>query len=100
MALPDVAPLDKEWEGENALSGNEKRRRTNAVGSIGSSLGSLNGLGALDNVSGRAGTRSRCESNVSSDAEWGGGPVGKRPERLARLGEHLRESMSRGRAKA
>lgn len=100
MALPDVAPLGKEWEGENALSGNEKRRRTNAVGSIGSSLGSLNGLGALDNVSGRAGTRSRCESNVSSDAEWGGGPVGKRPERLARLGEHLRESMSRGRAKA
>lgn len=41
MALPDVAPLGKEWEGENALSGNEKRRRTSAVGSIGGSIGSL-----------------------------------------------------------
>lgn len=100
MTLPDVAPLGKEWEGENALSGNEKRRRTSAVGSIGGSIGSLSGLGVLDNVSGRIGTRSRNGSNVSSDGEWGGGPVGKRPERLARLGEQLRESMSRGRAKA
>ncbi|KIR72906.1 hypothetical protein I310_03510 [Cryptococcus deuterogattii CA1014] len=100
MALPNVAPLGKEWEGENALSGNEKRRRTSAVGSIGSSIGSLSGLDTLDNVSGRVGTRSRNGSNVSSDGEWGGGSVGKRPERLARLGEQLRESMSQGRAKA
>ncbi|KAE8541254.1 hypothetical protein D1P53_002611 [Cryptococcus gattii VGV] len=100
MALPDVAPLGKEWEGENALSGNEKRRRTSAVGSIGGSISSLSGLDALDNVSARVGTRSRNGSNVSNDGEWGGSPVGKRPERLARLGEQMRESMSRGRAKA
>lgn len=95
MALPDVAPLGREWEGENALSGNEKRRMS-AVGSIGS-IGSLSGLGALGNTSGVE-TRSRSGSDASSDAGWNTGPVGKRPERLARLGERLRESMSQGRA--
>ncbi|WVO20640.1 uncharacterized protein IAS62_001939 [Cryptococcus decagattii] len=39
-------------------------------------------------------------SDVSSDGEWGGGPVGKKPQTLARLSEQLRESMSHGRAKA
>lgn len=82
------------------MSGNEKRRRTSGVGSIGGSIGSLSGLGALDNVSGRIGTRSRNGSDVSSDGEWGGGPVGKKPQTLARLSEQLRESMSHGRAKA
>ncbi len=31
MALPDIAPLGEEWEGESALSGNEIRRRRSGV---------------------------------------------------------------------
>lgn len=97
MALPDVAPLGREWEGENALSGNEKRRMSAVAGGSIGSLSSLSGLGALGNTCG-VGTISRSGSNASSDGEWNRSPVGKRPERLARLGERLRESMSQGRA--
>ncbi|ORX35087.1 hypothetical protein BD324DRAFT_652803 [Kockovaella imperatae] len=32
MALPDIAPLGKDWEGENSLSGNDKRRRASEMG--------------------------------------------------------------------
>ena len=31
MALPDVAPLGKEWEGDQAISGNERRRRASEM---------------------------------------------------------------------
>ncbi|WWD06324.1 hypothetical protein V865_004414 [Kwoniella europaea PYCC6329] len=31
MALPDVAPLGKDWHGDNSLSGNEKRRRASLL---------------------------------------------------------------------
>ena len=32
MALPDVAPMGAKWQGENGLSGNEKRRRASELG--------------------------------------------------------------------
>lgn len=31
MAVPDVAPLGEQWEGESALSGNERRRRASEM---------------------------------------------------------------------
>ncbi|WWC97554.1 hypothetical protein V866_004438 [Kwoniella sp. B9012] len=31
MALPDIAPLGKDWHGDNSLSGNEKRRRASLL---------------------------------------------------------------------
>lgn len=34
MALPDIAPMGSGWEGENSLSGNEKRRRASQLGSL------------------------------------------------------------------
>lgn len=89
--------MGREWEGENALSGNEKRRMSAVAGGSIGSFSSLSGLGALGNTCG-VGTRSRSGSNASSDEEWNRSLVGKRPERLARLGERLRESMSQGRA--
>ncbi|KAK4683519.1 hypothetical protein P7C73_g6730, partial [Tremellales sp. Uapishka_1] len=67
MALPDVPVLGKDWEGELAISGNEKRRRASAM-----SLGLTPGQA------------------VGPSASVGA----QRPERLVKLGQRLRESIS------
>lgn len=79
MALPDVAPLGKAWEGENSLSGNERRRRASELGAgVGMGVGSALGI-----------------KSIPRDVPLVSASMGeKRPERLVKLGERLRESVS------
>lgn len=71
MALPEVAPLGSDWEGENSLSGNEKRRRASEM------------LPPL-HVGAKVGTM-RMGQSVKED---------ERPERLKLLGQGLRQSIA------
>ncbi|WVN88534.1 uncharacterized protein L203_103745 [Cryptococcus depauperatus CBS 7841] len=115
MALPDVAPLGKDWVGEKALSGND-RRRMSAVTTTGIGMSSKGadapGLSqvSFSSVSlpanrvglyGRSGSllRSRASVDNSSEGELLSSSP-KRPERLAKLGERLRESVSHRKVKA
>jgi hypothetical protein len=72
MALPDIAPLGHAWQGENSLSGNDKRRRASQMGLPPLPLSI--GEGRMDRI--------------------GTSMVEKRPERLVKLGEKLRMSVA------
>ncbi|ORY26485.1 hypothetical protein BCR39DRAFT_255818 [Naematelia encephala] len=89
MALPDVAPLGQAWEGENSLSGNEKRRRASEIGQVWqSSIASGGGVSINADIKGN-------RARDFATRLGGGDSLGeKRPERLVRLGERLRESVS------
>lgn len=69
MALPAIPPLGRAWEGEEALSGNERRRR----GSVASTISSSGSFSA-----------------ISSDGDAGG-----RPARLVKMGQRWRESVGK-----
>lgn len=76
MALPHVAPMGRNWDGENSLSGNDRRRR----------------------ASEQSPSISRAMSNVSlRSASSGTGSLSgsRRPEKFVRLGERLKETASR-----
>lgn len=82
MALPHVAPMGGHWEGENGLSGNDKRRRAGEQGSV---PGSRSINRAMSNV-----------SLASAGSERAGSlPSSGRPDQLVRLGRKLRENASR-----
>jgi hypothetical protein len=74
MALPDIAPLGRGWEGEYSMSGNDKRRRASEMGLPPLPLD----LGTVQ----------------SRNKGFGGSLVEKRPERLVKLGERLRMSTA------
>ncbi|WVQ82900.1 hypothetical protein IAT38_005036 [Cryptococcus sp. DSM 104549] len=106
MSLPDVAPLGRDWEGENGLSGNEKRRMSSVSG-MGGALG-MSGLGgSLPNTTERGRPRFSFSNpsvpgkdrmmhrgTSASSSSSGSGSAGERPERLAKLGQRLRESVA------
>lgn len=68
--MPEIAPMGRGWDGDNSLSGNERRRRTSELPLIppGTQLGAL-----------------RIGQSVGEDA---------RPERLKLLGQGLRQSIA------
>ncbi|WWD22680.1 hypothetical protein CI109_107173 [Kwoniella shandongensis] len=80
MALPEIAPLGKDWEGEASLSGNDKRRRASEVGAQSATGNALYGKGETSHA--------RTASSGSSGFSQSLGE--KRPERLVRLGQKLR----------
>lgn len=96
MAVKDVAPLGSDWSGEAALSGNEKRRRASEMGlgvgvgvGVGSGVAIQRSLGVpikarLSSVN--AGSTHSGESQLPGEH--------RRPERLVRLGQGLRQSMA------
>ncbi|OCF34834.1 hypothetical protein I316_03379 [Kwoniella heveanensis BCC8398] len=115
MALKDVAPLGKDWEGEHTISGNERRRRASQVsvnstaGGGGNSLGLPAGFGSslplcpsglgggnlsrrvsLASDSGGLAIGSGRNSPALSRAGSVSGGTGNRPERLVKLGQGLR----------
>ncbi|RXK42666.1 hypothetical protein M231_00221 [Tremella mesenterica] len=77
MSLPNVAPMSHIWETEEAMSGNERRRRASEV-------------------SGGQGwqTPSRGTSDAGSVSSEEGRGQDQRPERLVNLGKSLRKSVS------
>ena len=96
MALPDIAPMGMQWEGENGLSGNDKRRRASHLGFAPLPLPRE----SIDN-----GLTIRNELQMSSmDAGLGQSrslelpraiPVGQaRPEHLVKMGQKWRASVS------
>ncbi|WVQ72237.1 hypothetical protein IAR50_001786 [Cryptococcus sp. DSM 104548] len=101
MALPDIAPLGKEWEGENSLSGNEKRRMSGALGMgmpSGLGGGAAKGSGSLSGSLARSRTGSVSSASSSTQSQdqkiMVGSLFSQRPPHLAKLGERLRESVS------
>ncbi|KAK8844766.1 hypothetical protein IAR55_006616 [Kwoniella newhampshirensis] len=102
MALPDVAPLGEGWEGENSLSGNDKRRRASESGlpplPIAAPIQDPKDVDASGTKNRMGGTRKtshvgsgRSSPTPSFTQSLGNEP---RPERLVRLGQKLRASLS------
>lgn len=80
MALPNIAPLGREWEGISALSGNERRRASGAAGELGS-------------ASWRGGAGSSLGMMSERKMKGQSAPTA-RPERLVKLGQGWRASAT------
>jgi hypothetical protein len=76
MALPDVPPMGRDWEGENSVSGNERRRRASEL--PGSDAGMMR-MGSSFSGQGTASNGSAVQSVGDS-----------RPARLINLGQKIR----------
>ncbi|TYJ51673.1 hypothetical protein B9479_007744 [Cryptococcus floricola] len=102
MSLPDIAPLGKDWEGDNSLSGNEKRRMSGVLGmmpsAVGGGGGAAMGGGSLGGSSATSRTGSVSSATSSTQGQdqkiMMGSSYSQRPPHLAKLGERLRESVS------
>ncbi|KAI9633208.1 uncharacterized protein MKK02DRAFT_39187 [Dioszegia hungarica] len=86
MALPDIKPMGSDWLAEEAMSGNERRRRASQMG-----LGDQLPLRATGSLS----VPKSIPSALGADPRFGSQSMGeKRPERLVKLGQSLRQSIA------
>lgn len=92
MALPHVPPMGQTWMGENALSGNDKRRRTSETGSGSSNIS--RGMSGL-NIRSLSGAGFKGEGNAMAIGGASSAPSSRRPDKLVRLGERLKENANR-----
>lgn len=87
MAQPHVAPMGREWDGENGLSGNDRRRRASEQGSVAGISRTMSNVSIASRASTASATGGAGGSLSSSHSQ--------RPDKLVRLGEKLKQNANR-----